>query len=750
MSSAPRFIPSAFTPTDEQREIQTARDKVILVEANAGAAKTTTLALRIGESLARGVAPQAMLALVFTEEAREVMRLRLLEVGIAPALAAAVRIETFDSLAQAVLNAYEGLATPAIESAQALRGYVLTAIGQVSSKYQYRYDSLEIATHNLAISQFLDIQLSIKARLALPEDGDLYGHEETAELMGVTLTHLLTFLAYEELRLGAFDEAQFRGPFDATYDLARYLSLRPEIADALPACQTIVCDELHDMNEAVFRILMALLGRANAYFVGAGDKDQVIHATLGADAQYLRERFDQQFAALCRLPLSTTYRHGPHLALAMGKFKNKASLSGLSRDTDIPQQHYPAGDWQQGGELVVQAIRQWEKEKNAASDCAILIRDSHQSIAIENALIAADIGYRCHGLSPYLQRPEILFMRGMLAIALGDLASVQAKDIRKAIVEALVLFGEVDLSEVYFSDVDRAPNHQAALDKSKTLIADDPDILRGFFAGLFTNKPSASRQRIVDVVAYVQSLPADAPADAVLKEIWQRMRLDAIIQRLYVYPQEVAVVTRSAQGFMALASRAGLSLQALSAWIGRSEATVTKRKSKNRVTLERVATAKGKEYGHVILPFLEKGEFPARNALDSDEANLFYVGATRAKARLTLLLPDEPAQQSVFVGRMGLGSGLAAKAEAARERNADEQTSAETALAAAATARAASPRRAPRSVLGKAVERTDLLVSYAAKDQAKALGARWDAARKTWFVEAGTDLAPFKDWLKPQ
>lgn len=33
----------------------------------------------------------------------------------------------------------------------------------------------------------------------------------------------------------------------------------------------------------------------------------------------------------------------------------------------------------------------------------------------------------------------------MLAIALGDLASVAAKDVRKAIVEALVTFGELDL-----------------------------------------------------------------------------------------------------------------------------------------------------------------------------------------------------------------------------------------------------------------------------------------------------------------
>ena len=121
MISSPRFTPSAFNPTDEQRDIQTAGARVILVEANAGAAKTTTLALRIGESLARGVPAAGMLALVFTDEAREVMRRRLVEVGIAPALAAAVRVETFDSLAQAVLQEHEGFAVPGANGAAVAR-----------------------------------------------------------------------------------------------------------------------------------------------------------------------------------------------------------------------------------------------------------------------------------------------------------------------------------------------------------------------------------------------------------------------------------------------------------------------------------------------------------------------------------------------------------------------------------------------------------------------------------------------------
>ncbi|MDR1309025.1 MAG: DUF5710 domain-containing protein, partial [Deltaproteobacteria bacterium] len=43
--------------------------------------------------------------------------------------------------------------------------------------------------------------------------------------------------------------------------------------------------------------------------------------------------------------------------------------------------------------------------------------------------------------------------------------------------------------------------------------------------------------------------------------------------------------------------------------------------------------------------------------------------------------------------------------------------------------------------------RTLLKVDYAERGQAKGLGAKWDVDRKSWFVPAGTDLAPFSRWL---
>ncbi len=37
-------------------------------------------------------------------------------------------------------------------------------------------------------------------------------------------------------------------------------------------------------------------------------------------------------------------------------------------------------------------------------------------------------------------------------------------------------------------------------------------------------------------------------------------------------------------------------------------------------------------------------------------------------------------------------------------------------------------------------------VPFAEKDQAKGLGARWDAAMKKWYVPHGVDLHAFRKW----
>lgn len=43
--------------------------------------------------------------------------------------------------------------------------------------------------------------------------------------------------------------------------------------------------------------------------------------------------------------------------------------------------------------------------------------------------------------------------------------------------------------------------------------------------------------------------------------------------------------------------------------------------------------------------------------------------------------------------------------------------------------------------------RINLNVPFEEKDQARSLGAMWDAARKTWYVENKERLEPFLKWM---
>jgi hypothetical protein len=47
------------------------------------------------------------------------------------------------------------------------------------------------------------------------------------------------------------------------------------------------------------------------------------------------------------------------------------------------------------------------------------------------------------------------------------------------------------------------------------------------------------------------------------------------------------------------------------------------------------------------------------------------------------------------------------------------------------------------------VGRINLNCPYSEKEDAKALGARWDSIRRTWYIEAteSTDLTPFSRWM---
>ncbi len=85
-------------------------------------------------------------------------------------------------------------------------------------------------------------------------------HPTTAHHYFKWQTHpYLTAIEYERIRRGNTEQPTFRGPFDATYDLARDIGNGADSLVQFADYRLMVCDELHDLNEAGFRIICALI-----------------------------------------------------------------------------------------------------------------------------------------------------------------------------------------------------------------------------------------------------------------------------------------------------------------------------------------------------------------------------------------------------------------------------------------------------------------------------------------------------------
>ncbi|MES2743445.1 MAG: ATP-dependent helicase [Pseudomonadota bacterium] len=640
--TTPQFTPKRLVPTAEQSAIQIAPKKIVLIDANAGAAKTTTLALRIAESLYRGRQPERTLALVFTAAAKLAMRQRLAEIGLAAHVIKRLTIATFDELAGSVLVKLEGGAVPAIDNDEALRPYALEAIELVAQRYGERYE-LEVSMNNTAVAQFLKLQLRTKARFDLHRAG--FGHDTvqaSLAALDISHTHYLWLREYERLRGSDAGETQFRARFDATYDLVRLLEDDTPLRSELPEYQVIVADELHDLNEASFRLLTMLIRRGNAFFCGAGDRDQVIYTWAGADHQFLSQRFEQEFPQLQRYPLTSSYRYGPELAQAVGALKRKASSSALARGTRIELVGYDADAPDDCAEQLVAALRRWQADGGGLGAAAIVLRDRDQSIRVENALFRHGIGYHMVDMHSYLGSQEILMLRGLVAIARQDLHSIKSGARRGEMLEALVVFAEI-------------PFNADQLRQAREDVSTYPELLEGFLTNQLAKSANRDKAGLtLAAVEYLRALEPQAPAGPALRHVASLMQLDRTARRLFVDPAQAKVVAASIGGFIEVCAESATAVGGFSRWLGDIEHGLADSKKADRVTIACVDQIKGLEYAHVLLPYLALDAFPRALAEPREEENRFYVAVTRARERLTLLAPEPAALRSPYLAAMRL------------------------------------------------------------------------------------------------
>ena len=268
----------------EQRAAVETVDRPLVIVAGPGTGKTLTLTTRIAYLVeSRGVPPEHILAITFTNKAAGEMRERLVRL-LGEARAHQVTVATFHALATHLLRRWgEAIGIPPdfvildddarrqlLKTVQpALSGARLNAALDALSRWKHRVD---------------------------PGVGEPPFPPELAPWERV-------IRAYEAARQAAhaldFD--------DLVREAVRLLASVPEVRKAVHRqYRWIAVDEYQDVNEVQYRLLRWLAaGGANVCVIG--DPDQAIYGFRGADRQYFL-RFTEDFPTAREIRLTRNYR----------------------------------------------------------------------------------------------------------------------------------------------------------------------------------------------------------------------------------------------------------------------------------------------------------------------------------------------------------------------------------------------------------------------------------------------------------
>lgn len=649
--SAAFFKPKAITPTDEQLAIQLATDRTIIIEANAGAAKTTTLALRMAESWRRGTSPELLLALTYTVPACDAMRGALIKLGVPANVVARFRIQTFEAFCEEVLNEIVGARVPVYTQDEQLRPFVWQAVKRVEENESERWRS-DLIMPSLGdsgmVEDFLMSSTRLKGTLCdTLERGDSSVSPDYAADISVEYTQLRIFLAYERIRRREnADRPLFRGPLDATYDLALMLHEEESVQGLRTwpfSTKVLVVDEMHDLNQAMFRVLQELLNTTSSFFCGVGDVDQVLHEAAGADPRFMGNVIEScTRRTVRRYPLTHSYRFGRSLAVKAGRITEKPYSSMAAHETTLSLLSYATPS--ECVASVVDAAMRWQNQPKAKmSDFAILLRHSYQSVLIENSLLESGLSYTMRGFDSYLARPEVLFVRGLLAVATDNIASLADDETREKVMEALVLFSGSRI-EVKGREHE---TQEALLADAIRSVKEAPSFLTHFFENqvLRTAEPGMKRRLEVALkIAREQSGPD------LLTQLLGALDVNSIIREVYVSKQRRKDAAGNIEGLMHAAKGFDTALDYFQS-LNDAEQKQRQLKKTASLTIASIPSVKGLEFDHVVFPYLSQGEFPAPIVSAKEEQNLFYVGMTRAKRFLTMLVDAE--NNNSFVQKMG-------------------------------------------------------------------------------------------------
>lgn len=574
----------------------------LLVLAGAGAGKTRVITHRILEIVRKGVAPEKILAITFTNKAAAEMRER------------AIKLLTHDQ--QATRPAFEPFRPPFIATFHSLgltiikENAKLLGFKRTPAIYD-RADSLRtvkeilknLGTEEIEPRTMLSIISKNKGEGRTPES--LMNKAESARDQLVARVWSDYDAALKKEGALDFDDLLARA--------VRLLATHPEITKQYQERWPYIhIDEYQDTNRIQAEMAELLVGPA-LNICAVGDIDQTIYGWRGAEIANIMS-FEKKFAGAVVVMLEENYRSTKTILAAANQiisknvFRPEKNLFTKNADGE-PLAFYQAFDETDEGNFIARKIAEGIREGKQPKEYCVLYRANFQSRAIEEALLASDIPYQVLG-TRFFERKEVKdalsFVRAAIYQTSADIARVANIPPRG--------IGKVTLLKML-----GGKEHE--------------------LGGTIREKVLQFRSLLSRIEETSKKLPPSQLIRFVMTETGMERLLkeDKIegAERLENVKELVSLGAR----YDALPPEEGLAAFMESAAL-QSEQDEMKEDA-NAVRLMTVHASKGLEFPYVFITGLEEGLFPYERESDDsnnkeEERRLCYVALTRAERKIYL------------------------------------------------------------------------------------------------------------------
>ncbi len=370
----------------QQKRAVEAEQTPLLIVAGAGTGKTKTLTSRLSFLINRGVPPEKIVAITFTNKAAKEMEHRILAKN--PSLSLRPYIGTFHSFGARVLREEAGLFGRS-------KDFFIFDAG----------DSFSLIKKILKELGGKDIKPSLLANFISSYKSTL---ERTEPPQGLDEDLAYSALEEYENRLKAHNAFDFD---DLLEKPVSALKNNPEILEKYQnRFAHVLVDEYQDVNDMQYELIRFLAGKKGAVSA-VGDAAQTIYTWRGSNIKIFLN-FEKDWTNANIIPLEENYRSSANIISAAsailagnnylkGRFEKKLFTKNPAGDKIVLAE---SGSEQEEALWIAKKIVPLVRSGESS---IILYRTNAQSRAIEQELIRSGLEYKIFGGLRFYERKEI-------------------------------------------------------------------------------------------------------------------------------------------------------------------------------------------------------------------------------------------------------------------------------------------------------------------------------------------------------